>query len=147
MGRAGFVSADRAKAESHLLLLDVDLDDLELMLLADLELRRLAGNFAGFRDVAETFHALGDFNESAELRGAKHLAVDHVAHAMSGEEALPDIRLELLDAEAQATVLRLDAENDSLDLFTLLHDFGGALDALGPPQVRDLAKAVDCILD
>ena len=49
---------------------------------------------AGFGDVAEAFNALGDFNKSAELRRAQHLAVDHVAHAMRGEEALPHIRLQ-----------------------------------------------------
>jgi hypothetical protein len=51
-------------------------------------------------DVAETFNALGDFNKSAELRSAKDLAVDHIAHAVRSEEALPDVGLKLLDAQA-----------------------------------------------
>ena len=55
---------------------------------------------------------LGDLDECAELRGAKHLALDHVARAMLREERIPHIRLELLDAERQAAVLRLDAQND-----------------------------------
>ena len=85
--------------------------------------------------MAETFNTLGNFNEGAELRGAEHLAVHHVAHAMRSEEALPDIGLKLLDAEGEAAVLRLDTENNSLDLLALLHDFRRMLDALGPAQV------------
>jgi len=135
LGAAGFVAGHRAQAEAHLLLFDVDLDDLEVVLLTGFELRGLAGHFAGFRDVAEAFNALGDFNESAELGGAKYLAVDLIADAVSGEEALPYIGLKLLDAQAQAAVLRFDTENDCLGLFALLDDFRRMLDALGPAQV------------
>jgi hypothetical protein len=42
--------------------------------------------------------------------------VDHVAHAVRGKEALPDVGLQLLDAQAQAAVLRLNAENNCLNL-------------------------------
>src|ERR1700739_2698299 len=66
---------------------------------------------------------------------------------MGGEEALPDVGLELLDTQAEAAVLRLDAENDCLDLFALLDDFRRMLDALGPAQVGDVNQAVDAILD
>ena len=111
------------------------------------ELWRLAGHFAGFGDVAEALNALGDFNESAELRGAQNLAVDHIADAVRSEEALPHIGLKLLDAEREAAVLRLDAENNCLHLFALLHDFRGMLDALGPAQVGDVDEAVNAILD
>src|SRR3974390_2342040 len=48
LGAAGFVMRNRTQAEAHLLLFDVDLDDFEVVLLADLELRGLAGLFAGF---------------------------------------------------------------------------------------------------
>ena len=102
---------------------------------------------AGLGDVAETFNALRDLDKRAELRGAQNLAVDHVAHAMRGEEALPDVGLQLLDAQAEAAVLRLDAENDSLHLFALLHDLRGMLDALGPAQVGDVNQAVDAVFD
>ena len=49
--------------------------------------------------MAEAFDAFGDLDEGAELRRAQHLALHHVADAMLIEEGLPDIRLELLDAE------------------------------------------------
>jgi len=105
----------------------------------DRRLRRLLG------DVAKTFHSLGNLNECAELRRAQHLAVDHIPDAMSGEEAFPDIGLQLLDAQREATILRLDAENDCLHLFTLLYDFRRMLDALGPAQVGDVYQAVDAV--
>src|SRR4051794_5978137 len=146
LGAAGFV-ADGAQAQAYLLLFHIDLDDLEIVLLALIELGRAAVFAYRLGDMAETFHALGDLNERAELRGAKNLAVHHVAHAMSGEETLPHIGLELLDAQAQAAVLRLHAENDSLHLLALLHDFRRVLDALGPAQVGDVHQAVDAVFD
>src|SRR5215469_3771199 len=143
---AGLV-ANRAQAEAHLLLFHVDLDDLEFVFVVLLELRRLAVVAHCFGDVAETLHTLGNLDERAELSRAQHLAVHHVAHAMGGEEALPDVGLELLDAQREAAVLRLDAENDSLHFFALLHDLGRMLDALGPAQVRNVNQAVDAVFD
>src|SRR5579862_2280695 len=145
-GAAGLM-ADGAQAQAHLLLFHVDLDDLEVVLLALLELGRAAVFAHRLGDVAQTFHTLGDFHEGPELRGTQNLAVHYVAHAVGGEEALPHIGLELLDAQAQAAILRLDAENDSLHLLTLLHHFRRMLDALGPAQVRDVYQAVDAVLD
>jgi len=66
---------------------------------------------------------------------------------MSGEEALPNIGLKLLDAEGEAAVLRLNAENDCLDLFTLLDDLRRMLDALGPAEVGDVNQAVDAVFN
>ena len=97
--------------------------------------------------MAQTFHTLGDFDERTELRSAQNLAVHHVAHAMGSKEALPNIGLELLDAQREAPILRLDTENDSLHLFALLHDFRRMLDALGPAQVRDMYQPVDAVFD
>ena len=81
------------------------------------------------------------------MRGAQNLAVNDVADAVSGKEALPDVGLQLLDAQGEAAVLRLDAENDGLYLFAFLDDFRGVLDALGPAQVGDVDEAVDAVFD
>src|SRR6185437_14019444 len=115
----------------------VDLDDLELVFEAGLKLMSIMV-VAHLGDVAEAFDAFRDLHEGAELRGAQNLAVYQVADAVGGEERLPDIGLELLDAKAEAAILRLDAENDCLDLFAFLDHFGGVLDALGPAQVGDM---------
>src|ERR1700722_19004010 len=73
--------------------------------------------------------------------------MNDVANVVGSEEALPDIGLQLLDAQREAAILRLDAENNSLDLFALLDDFRGVLDALGPAQVGDMDEAVNAIFD
>ena len=133
--------------EADLLLFLVHLDDLELVLVADLQVDLLAGVVDRFGDVAEAFDAFGDLDEGAELRGAQDLALDDVADAVLGEERIPDIGLELLDAEREAAVLRLDAEDDCLDLLTLLENFRGVLDALGPAEVGDVDQTVDAVFD
>ncbi len=145
-GAGGFF-ADRLDAQADLLLFLVHLDDLELVLVADLQRDLLAGIVDCFGDVAEAFDTFSDFNEGAELRGAQDLALDDVANAVLREERLPDIGLKLLDAEREAAVFRLDAENDGLDLLALLQDFGRMLDALGPAQVGDVDEAVDAVFD
>ncbi len=64
--------------------------------------------------MAKTLDSFGDLNEGPELRRAQDLALDDVANAVLGEERIPDIRLKLLDAQRQAAILRLDAEDDRL---------------------------------
>ena len=83
------------------------------MLLALFERQRAAVRVDGFRDVAETLDSFSDFNEGAELRRSQNLAMNHIANAVLGEERLPDIGLQLLDAQRQAAVFGLDSENDS----------------------------------
>ena len=73
-------------------------------------------------DVAEAFDAFGDFDKGAELRGTQDLALDDVADAVLGEEGIPDVGLELLDAKGEPAVFGFDAEDDGADLFTLLQD-------------------------
>ena len=58
------------------------------------------------------------------------------------EEALPDIRLELLYAERKTAVIRFNGQNDGLDLVTLLQNLRRMFDALGPAQVADNRKSV-----
>ena len=77
--------------------------------------------------MAETLDTFRDLNEGAELRGAQNLALDDVADAVLGEEGIPDIGLELLDAKRQAAVLRLDAENDGLTFSPFLRTSEGCL--------------------
>jgi hypothetical protein len=69
------------------------------MLLPLFECDRLPVRIDSLRDVAKALDSFGNFEKGPELRGAQHLAVNHVANAMLGEERLPDIRLQLLHAE------------------------------------------------
>jgi len=92
------VSRDGAEAKADFLFFHVDLmilnscsrpvSSLDWWRRAHLRLRRYG------RD----FNAFSNFDEGAELRGAQNLAMNDVADAMSGEEALPNIGLKLLDA-------------------------------------------------
>src|SRR6185437_15215524 len=145
--RAGGFLADGLEAEADLLLVVAHLDDLEVVLVADVERELVSALVDCLGDVAETLDALGDLDEGAELRGAQNLAVNDVADAVLLEERVPHVRLKLLDAQGEAAVLGLDAKHDSLDLLTLLEHFGGMLDALGPGEVADVDEAVDAVLD
>src|ERR1041384_8466080 len=84
--------------------------------------------------MAEPFNAFSDLNESAELRQPQHLSVNHIANTMRLKEALPGIRLELLHAQRQATLLRLNAQNNGFYLLAFFQDFRRMLHALGPAQ-------------
>ena len=63
------------------------------------------------------------------------------------EEALPNVGLQLLHAQREAAVVRLNGQNNGLDLVALLQNFRRMLDALGPAQVADVYQAVDAVLD
>src|ERR1700722_1867861 len=138
---------DGTQAEADLLLLRVHLDDLEVVFLPGFELHRLTQCIGCLGDVAEALDAFGDFNEGSELRGTQNLALQYVANRVLIEEGLPDIGLELLDAERQAAILRLHAEHYGPHLLTLLQHLGGMLHALGPTQIGDMDQTVDAILD
>ena len=97
LGAARFLAY--AEAQAHLLLVLVHLDDLEVVLRVILQLHRNVVLVDGLRDLAQALDALGDLNERAELRRPQNLAPDHVAHAMLCEERIPNIRLQLLDAQ------------------------------------------------
>src|SRR5580700_1908436 len=71
------------------------------------------------RDVALVHHpvdALFDPDEDAVVGDAADLAADLVARLVLLGEKSPRIRLELLQAEADALALRVDFENLALDL-------------------------------
>ena len=121
LGPARFL-ANRADAQADLLLFLIHLHDAELVLLADLELHRGVGLIHCLGDVAQALDSLGDLDKSSELRRAQNLALDDIANAVLSEERIPDIRLQLLDAERQPAVLGLNTQNDSLHLLALLQD-------------------------
>src|SRR5271156_5274656 len=117
------------------------------MLLALFQLQRSAVRIRSLRYVAQALDAFGNLHERAELRRPQNLAVDYIADAMLREEGIPDIRLELFDAQRQTAVLGLNAQNHGLDLFALLEPFRGMLHALGPAQIAYVNQAVDAVLD
>ena len=145
--RAAGLFAHCTQAQSNLLLFRVHLDDLEVVFLVGFQLDGSAMRISRFRNVAQTLDAFGDLNESSELRGAQNLALHHIANAMLLEEGLPHIRLQLLDAQRQTTVFRLDAKNDGANFLTLLENLRGMLDALGPAQIADVNQSVNAVFN
>src|SRR5271157_559881 len=145
--RARRFFADGADAEPDFLFLRTHLDDLELMLNTGLKMKWLPVSVDRLGFVAQAFHALGNFDERAERGHAQNLAADHVPDVMSCEERLPNIGLQLLHAQRQAALVRLDGENDGFDAVAFLQNFGWMLHALGPAQIADVDQAVDAVFD
>jgi hypothetical protein len=69
------------------------------VLLAGFEVKLRAVFVHRLRIVAEALDAVGDFDEGSEAGHAQHFSVDNISHAMLDEESLPDIGLQLLDAQ------------------------------------------------
>ena len=59
----------------------------------------------------------------------------------------PGVFLHLLEAQGDALLFLIDAEDDRLDVFALLEHFRRVADLLGPRQVGDVQQAVDAFFD
>ena len=60
---------------------------------------------------------------------------------------LPGIVLELLHAERDAAVVRVDGEDDGIDLVARLDHLAGVLHALGPGHLGDVDEAFDALFE
>src|SRR6185437_3413058 len=175
-GRRGFRRAERfhflafdlllrrAIAEANLVLLGFEPQDLEVIFLRRCEHRadtRAAGllvpfaiavalalgaPFLDFGDVAEAFDALGEFDECAEVGGARNFSSHHVADLVRAEPIRPDV-LHLLDAERKAAIFGVYLQHAGLHRFALLEFLAGMLDALGPAHIADVDQALHALLD
>src|SRR5271165_1739647 len=144
------VIGQRTDAEPDLFLRFIQLDDLEIHFLAQGQGRLFAAMIGGawnFRPVAQAFHAGREFHEHTEIDGAAHSAPHNIAHLMRAEEALPGVRLKLLDAKREAAVGRVDIEDHGLGELALLQNLGRMLDALGPGQIGNVHQTVDALFD
>src|SRR5664279_2433014 len=119
IGTGRFI-ANRTQAQSDFLLIRIHLDDLELELLARFQLQLCTVLVARFGVVAEALDSIRDFDECTEARKPQHLAVNYVTYAMGFKERLPYVGLQLLHAQREAPIIRLDREDDSLHLVALL---------------------------
>src|SRR5262249_7848796 len=78
---------------------------------------------------------------------ARHRSPDARPDRITARHGGPRVLGELLDAERDALVVDVDAEDHRVDVVTLLVDLGGVLDLLRPMEVRDVHEAVDPLLD
>src|SRR5690606_9171410 len=121
------------------------------------QLHPLPGDVRRVLDLHPRFNQLVDGNETLDLvahidnHTLVHQAYYHRLLLQSNRvrlaDAEPRILLRLLEAEADAFVLRIDVEDDDIHRVALLHHLGRVLDALGPGHVGDVDQPVDARFD
>ncbi len=123
-----------SRRQTNLAVFGVDAQDAKLHLLAKLSrVLRLVDPFVGqFRNVAEPFQIVAQFDESTE--GGK--ACDSTFHQVSGfvrrHEIVPRIGFQVLNGKRHAPILGIDAGDDGLYLLSLLQNLSRMLDAARP---------------
>src|SRR5678816_427043 len=112
------ILTDCSGGKSNLLRFRVDTQDLEVHLLTELNhvVRLRHPLFRKFGDVTEALEIVIQFDESAEVRETRYLAMNHIARFVFGRKLLPGIRFQILYGERQSPVLGVDAGNHRIDL-------------------------------
>src|SRR6266852_553214 len=133
-------------AEADALLLDIDvehahLDRVALLVVVD-------GFFAGPVpvEIGEMHHAVdvaGQPDEQAELGDVLDLALQLGVHRVLLDESLPRVRHGLLEAEADAPLLRIDIEHHHFHFLRSGDDLAGMHVLLGPAHLGDVDEAFD----
>src|SRR5262245_16981007 len=97
---------------------------------------------AHLRDVDQPLDAGLELDEGAVVGDVGDRALEAGGGRVFGGDALPRIGSELLDAEADALRLRVDADDLHLDRVADIHDLARMIDA-PPRHVGDVKQAVD----
>src|SRR5688500_9027885 len=136
--------------QADLPLVAVHPQDLDLDLLVDLHLvfRLLDLLVADLADVQQALQPRLQLHEDAEVGDLRDVAANDHARAVVGrDDGGPGVFLHLLQAQRDALLLLVDAEDHRPDVLALLEHLAGVADLLGPRQVRDVEQAVDALLD
>ena len=88
----------------------------------------------------------GQADEQAELGDVADLALELAADRMLLDEGFPRIGHDLLQAEADAPLLRIDVEHHHLDLLAGRDDLAGMHVLLGPAHLGDMDQPLDARL-
>ena len=136
-------------AERDALLVHVDVEDLDLDLVALLVVadRLVAGLVP--RQVAQMHHAVdvaGQADEQAELGDVADLALELGAARVLLGEALPRIGHALLEAERDAALGHVDVQHHHFDLLRGRHDLARMDVLLGPAHLGDVHQTFDARL-
>src|SRR5262245_11734742 len=129
---------------------DVDRGDDRFDLMVLLERFRRVFDALGPGDVGDVDQAVDAvfyLDKRAEVGQVADAAFDPGSDAIAIRERLPRVRLDLLDAEADAPVVRIDFEHLRLDLLTDRKELRWVFDALRPRHLRDVHEAFDARLD
>src|SRR5581483_967094 len=98
-------------------------------------------------NVDEAVDAVLDLDEGAEVGKVTDAALDDCTGGVLVFEMLPGVFLELLHAERDAAVVRVDREDDGIDLVAGVNHLRGVLHALGPGHFADVDQALDALLE
>ena len=138
------------EGEADLALFDVDPDH------PDLDLHARLNDLLGSRDlvigqlgdVQQTLEVLLELHEDTEVGDLRHVAREQVPDVVVVRDHVqPRVGRELLEAERDALLLRVDREDDALHPIALANDLGRVADLLGPAHVGDVQQAVDALFD
>src|SRR6185312_14687554 len=137
---------DAAQGQRQAAAIGVDLDDLDLDLFALLhDLARILDVVLGqLGDVDQALDPGHDLGEGAERDDLGDPAGDDVALLGLVDDALPRIRLGLLEAERDALAVAVDIEHLDAHLLADLEHLGGVVD-VAPAELRDVDQAVDAV--
>ena len=91
----------------------------------------------------QTVDAFFDFDERAEIRHVADPALHHRPHAVAVLDRGPGIRLQLLESQRNAALLRVDLEHHRLHLIARLHHLRGMLHAPRPGHLADVDQPFD----
>ena len=135
-----------AERDLGLLAVEVDVEDDRLDLVALLiELRRVLDPLGPREvgDVHQAVDALLDLDEDAEVGDVADHALDDGAGRVLLLERRERVRLELLHAEADPVLARVDVEHDRLDGVADGDHLRRVLDPTGPGHLGDVDQALD----
>src|SRR5262245_39156544 len=133
------------QAQRNAALLGIDLEHLHFDLLArrdDLARVDVLLGPAHLRHMDQSLHAGLELDEGAIVGDVGDGALEPRANQIFGGNALPRIGFELLDAEADALGLGIDADDLHLDAVANVHDLARMSDA-PPCHLGDVQQAVD----
>src|SRR5437763_203612 len=140
------VGLELLDAERDPLLFDIDVEHLDPddLALAVVVHRLLAGPAP--IDIGEMHHAVdiaGKTDEQTELGDIADLALDRAADRVLLGKRVPRVRHDLLQAEADAALLRIDIKHHDLDLLGGRDDLAGVHILLRPAHLGDMDEALD----
>src|SRR6202041_321385 len=102
---------------------------------------------AQIRDVHQTVDSILDLDEGAKVGKVANAAFDDGPDRVLAPELLPWVLLELLHAERDATVVRIHAEDDGVDLIAGFDQLRRMLHPLRPGHLRDVDETFDALLE
>ena len=87
------------------------------------------------------------FHYGAEIQHLGDHAFHHGTDGVQVVDAFPGVRAQLLDAQRESFLVRVDVQNNGVDFVTLVEHLGRVLDLAGPRNVLQVHQAVDALLD